>query len=221
MNQAIEYAATEWNVDIISMSFGFRGRVDEVRKVVDMYCTKKIMVAAASNNGGNFGRAYPADDLNVICMHSTDGQGNRSNFSPSNQEDRFNFSILGKSVESLWPKGLDGCEDDVRPCSGTSVATPIAAGIAATVLAFARHHLQQKYSELGDARLVDWLNTPRGMAVVFKLMVEHKRDDYDYITPWTLFKITHQTTNESAEENKKQSVHIYRSIIEKLKEVFG
>jgi Subtilase family len=195
---------TKWDVDIISMSFGLRGPVDEVRAVIEAYCHKKIMFAAASNNGGNFGRAYPADDLNVICMHSTDGEGNKSKFSPSPQEDRPNFSILGESVESSWPPGVEGCQQPVRCMSGTSVATPIAAGVAATVLAFARHHEQK-----GDERLVKLLNSPRCMVAILRLMVECKRDKYDYITPWWLFK------------PYSSSSDVYRNICETIKVVFG
>lgn len=200
----------KWDVDIISMSFGLRGPVDGVRGAVAKAHGKgKIMFAAASNNGGNSGRAYPADDLDVICVHSTDGEGNKSGFSPSPHEDALNFSILGEEVESSWPQGVDDHGEIVRQMSGTSVATPIVAGIAATVLAFARNFQGDDGGSARHKRLMKHLKSPRGMIAILKLMVEKKRDGYDYITPWWLFKLF------------RESERIYENICERLEEIFG
>lgn len=89
--------------------------------------------AAATNNGGNKPRAYPANKRNgVICIHASDGRGNDGGISPSPESRKDNFSTSGVSIESKW-KGRKVLK------SGTSFATPIAAALAADVLEFARY----------------------------------------------------------------------------------
>ncbi|KAL7916637.1 hypothetical protein GGI35DRAFT_47714 [Trichoderma velutinum] len=151
--EAINHAVNNWDVDIISLSFGwpstdFQG-YDELEDAIDRAYGKKILIfAAASNNGGRLGRAYPASNPQVICVHSTDTLGNSSDFSPTAEPDNLNFATVGESIESAWPMLL--CNDLASPHryfksrSGTSYATPIMAGIAAFLLQYARLHLPEK-----------------------------------------------------------------------------
>jgi hypothetical protein len=70
--------------------------------------------------------------------------------------------------------------------SGTSVATPIAAGLAGSVLSFVRQQDQQVAIE--SERLGPWLKRDNSMEAVFKSMVRRRRGaGYDYITPHILF----------------------------------
>ena len=70
--------------------------------------------------------------------------------------------------------------------SGTSCATPIAAGLAAIVLDIASINLTEEDVSLQDRKQI-WKNlrTRQGMSLVFEGMSNH-RDGYDYIAPWTL-----------------------------------
>ncbi|KAL6790875.1 peptidase S8/S53 domain-containing protein [Trichoderma sp. SZMC 28012] len=150
---AINHAIDKWNVDIISLSFGwpstnFEG-YDELEDAIDRAHGKKILIfAAASNSGGKLGRAYPASSSQVICVHSTDTLGTPSGFSPTAEPDNLNFATVGESIESAWPMLL--CNDTTTPQryvksrSGTSYATPIMAGIAAFLLQYARLHLPER-----------------------------------------------------------------------------
>jgi len=77
---AIDWARDS-GCDIINMSFGINtSAIPEVslRRVKDTVnhaaVAGKIMFAAASNCGGNGGRAYPARDPNVICIYASDGK---------------------------------------------------------------------------------------------------------------------------------------------------
>ncbi|KAL7928237.1 peptidase S8/S53 domain-containing protein [Trichoderma chlorosporum] len=152
---AINHAIDNWNVDIISLSFGwpstdFEG-YDELEDAIDRAYGKKVLIfAAASNSGGRLGRAYPASSSQVICVHSTNTLGTPSDFSPTAEPDNLNFATVGESVESAWPMLL--CHDLTNPQryvksrSGTSYATPIMAGIAAFLLQYARLHLPEKAS---------------------------------------------------------------------------
>ncbi|KAJ0159681.1 Major intracellular serine protease [Colletotrichum tanaceti] len=151
VRKAIDYAVDEWQVDIISMSFGwpssdFDGYGDLQEAIDRAHHRKVLMFAAASNSGGNLGRAYPASSPHVTCVHSTDTFGNRSNFSPTPERNAVNIATVGDSVRSAWPIALcdDGPDQDYLVSrSGTSYATPILAGIAAFLLHYARLHLPE------------------------------------------------------------------------------
>jgi hypothetical protein len=77
-------------------------------------------------------------------------------------------------VKSSWLGG------ETQRKSGTSYATPIAAGITALVMDFMR-----QCSE-ADPRLVMRLKEKRAMEAVLRLMCT-ERDGFDYIAPWNLF----------------------------------
>ncbi|UPK98149.1 hypothetical protein LCI18_009084 [Fusarium solani-melongenae] len=145
ITKAINYAVSEWKVDIVTMPFGIREHNEPMTAAVvnALYCGKTLMFAAVSNDRENLGRAFPAKYPGVFCIHSTDGNGNPSAFSPTAHERDVDFSLLGENVSSHWPFGKKGHHQHVKAMSGTSVATPIAAGLAATVLSFVRQQEQR------------------------------------------------------------------------------
>jgi len=150
--QAIDDAVSQ-NIDIISISIGFSERVpgyDLLEKAIDRAHAAHILVfAAASNDGGNAGRAFPSRHDNVFCIHSTDAKGDRSSFSPTPERNESNFATVGEAVESNWPRHL--CTDEssvMKVKSGTSFATPIAASIAAFLLLYARAYLSPDEAQL-------------------------------------------------------------------------
>lgn len=116
----------------------------------------------------------------MICIHSTDTKGNRSGFSPTAAPDDINLATVGEAVESAWPVHL--CDDASNPScikykSGTSYATPIAAGIAAFLLQYVRLHLPGK---------ADMLKRQKRMKAVLRRVAEKgptykPRDGYHFI----------------------------------------
>jgi hypothetical protein len=176
-------------VDIITMSFGFERSVTIIDEAIKHADSKKIiMLAAASNKGGNGGITWPARLPQVICIYATDSLGNRCDFTPGPSDNANNFSILGHAVKSFWPPHLNqGFE---VPKSGTSTATPIAAGIAALVLQYMRAALA-KMAQISknDAEIFCKLRTTAGMSTVFRQMVNEKRDGYDYVVPWNFLSV--------------------------------
>lgn len=166
---------------------------------------KRIVIAASANWAGNHDVAYPARRERVICINATDGGGNPSKRNPTPRKGKNNFAILGLSIES-WRRARStepaASEEDVPTTpvpagliqpkakqervwiSGTSYATPIAAGVAANVLEFMEQHAQMT---LGEREILcSWF----GMSRIFEAM-STKRGDYDYIAPWRMFNPKH------------------------------
>lgn len=168
------------------MSFGIREYHEPMKTAISTALhNQTLMFAAASNDGANLGRAFPAKYPGVFCIHATDGNGNPSAFNPTADEKDVNFSLLGEQVRSHWPAGRNGHNDIVNVMSGTSVATPIAAGLAASVLSFVRQQ-EQGLAARSDL-LGPWLKDVHAMDAVLKSMVRQRRGaGYDYITPHVL-----------------------------------
>ncbi|KAI1425790.1 hypothetical protein F5Y12DRAFT_795492 [Xylaria sp. FL1777] len=185
--KAINHAVSEWKVDIISMSFGIREYNEPIKTAIsNALHSQTLLFAAASNDGANLGRAFPAKYPSVFCIHSTDGNGNPSAFNPTADVKDVNFSLLGEHVSSHWPIGMKGCNQPINTMSGTSVATPIAAGLTASILSFVRQ--QEQHMAPGSDLLGPWLKDAHSMDAVLKLMVRQTRGaGYDYITPHVLF----------------------------------
>lgn len=166
----------ECDAHIISMSFGFEDEDYLIEDVIDNALDAgKLIVAAASNNGGLSGRSRPARKQGVICIHATDGKGNKGSMNPSPIAKDDNFATLGVAVPCKW-KGEDVWK------SGTSFAVPIAVGFAASVLEFAKC----RCTKLNPRKMKN-LHRKAGMQMIFRKMAE-KRDGYDFIHPVRLWK---------------------------------
>ncbi|KAI4929209.1 hypothetical protein J4E86_011737 [Alternaria arbusti] len=177
-------SAVNHEVDIISISFGFQRKSvgDDLEQAIDYAKSKGVhIVAAASNSGGNAGRAWPARYDGVFCIHSTDANGNPSGFNPTALEE-VNFATVGEAIVSSWPghlsesPGNDGTDDSdtlTKVKSGTSFATPIAASIIAFVLRYARTHLDQEYAQQLRRHAV--------MGSVLRCMAGPKRLEFYYL----------------------------------------
>ena len=183
------------------MSFGFPEAPPEVEQAVKYARNNNVLLlAAASNCGANKAVTWPANDESVISIYATSGEGNRYLRNPTPGPGR-NFATLGTSVLALWPPDAEDVSKWVHK-SGTSTATPMAAGIAGLIIQVMEtrkdaYLASQKargrsMPKIADAfcRKLDKLRTKPGMSAVFQLMVgdEGKRDHYDYIAPWRLFK---------------------------------
>ena len=131
-----------------------------------------------SNHGGNAKIAFPADQYSMVLgINSTDGYGNPSSFTPSPGPLRENYSVLGEGVESGWPKKLGG---PTMRKGGTSYSTPIAAGLAATLLYYAKVKLPKRE---GSRRFGN-VGKMRAMLSI----IGNDRHDYKYLAPFSFFE---------------------------------
>ena len=179
------------------MSFGFESHSREVHQALNhAYAKGVVMLAAASNDGSNpiLPIAYPARQLGIVlCINSSDSWGNKSTFNPPPAAHRDNFSILGECVLSTWPEQIaagnvirDPDETHVgtwKRLSGTSVATPIAAAVAVSLIQF-----KDLYSSrISRYQLLESFN---GIRQLFARMTLDKSfltlGGFDSIRPWEI-----------------------------------
>ncbi|KAI4118322.1 MAG: hypothetical protein LQ341_007626, partial [Variospora aurantia] len=172
--KAIMYAADQWKVAIINMSFGWPQYQTAVAKAIDHAARCGVLVCAAASNGGaSDDVAFPARDSPVICAHSANKQGKPSDFTPNPLPFAPNFAVIGENVEAAWPGRENGHSQ-----SGTSTATPISAAVMALVLEFVD---QKPRKTLDEKRLRDH----RVMTKVLRAMSD-KVEGYHYVRPWKL-----------------------------------
>jgi subtilisin family serine protease len=180
LRQAIRYAREEWGVDMISLSFGMDKSVSDVREEIAKCIKNDIVVfAAASNDGANSPRTYPATHPNVICVNSTTGEGNPSSFNPTPVNGEDNFSAVGDCIKSTWPVSKSN-ESGSRYMSGTSFATPVAVAVAAFIIGYIR-------TEMRGSKLSVEPLSPDGVKKLFSL-IKMKRDGFDWVSPARFFK---------------------------------
>ncbi|KAI3527046.1 pfs domain-containing protein, partial [Colletotrichum filicis] len=178
------HAVDTWKVNIIVISFGFTKSIAEIHQEIQRAAQHGVLVfAAASNGGNNEGIAWPAREDNVICVHSADGHGNRSPFTPI-AEGNSRLMTLGECVSSSWPPKLNSSQPGRQVMSGTSCAAPIAAAIAAIVLDYARDFLSD----------TEWAGLCRASAMrrmlegISQNKVHH--GGYCWIRHWKLFDLS-------------------------------
>ncbi|KAI1806632.1 hypothetical protein F4811DRAFT_509771 [Daldinia bambusicola] len=173
--EAISYATTVWNVDILTMSFGFLEIELDVKAAIDEASRRgKLLFASASNHGNNqIGRTYPAKHRNVIAISASTGKGKDGQISPSPESNDDNFMTLGIAVPLIWK------ERRVYK-SGTSYATPIAAGFAINALEFV-------FRVMGQEHFQRLKQSDDFMRCVLRLMSKEDPSGYRFVAPWLLW----------------------------------
>ncbi|MDP8206832.1 MAG: S8 family serine peptidase [Candidatus Electryonea clarkiae] len=122
---AIVYAI-ENGVDIISMSYGGTQASMLEKDVMDYAASQGVVTIAAAGNNGRNEANYPAAYPGVISVGATDANNNLSSL--SNWGRWVDIAAPGEGIFSTIPTGYGYA-------SGTSMATPIIAGIAGLIIA--------------------------------------------------------------------------------------
>jgi serine protease len=123
--QAVE-SCLENGAKVISMSLGgggYLGTTDDVYK--SAYNDNDTLIIAAAGNGGNSAHLYPASYDSVMSVAAIDSNKDRASFSQYN--DKVQIAAPGVGVKSTVPN------NEYKLFSGTSMATPHVAGVAALV----------------------------------------------------------------------------------------
>jgi hypothetical protein len=169
------------------MSFGFSNDVMEIDTVIrEMEILRNdavLFFAAASNFGGNQRELFPARHPSVISIRQTNSEGSfTSASSPPDQNGLAVFGTLGTEVPSVW---LSSTHEDEVYKSGSSVATPIAAGIAAMILSYLNIGLHETGAD--PPSVVKKLWTRRGMLAMFKKLSLNMGNNCWFISPERFF----------------------------------
>lgn len=196
--KAIDYAVTEWKVDIISMSFGRTDLAHDIDNVLTQHADNTLFFVAASNHAGRKVKvSWPARREGMICIFATDGNVNPYDDNPSPRAGTDNLAFLGVSVEGAWPQALNPLSRS-RLQTGTSCATPIAAGVAACILTFTRRQVVSNLAKLPEAERAEYatncgtllrkLQKPQIIKKVMRDLASSKRGGYDCVAPWLVFE---------------------------------
>jgi subtilisin family serine protease len=157
--------------------------------LIDAHEKGIVIVAAAANHGKRHAIAFPANlNGHVICIGAADGNGKVSDFTA---DDRVleKYSAPGEAVrgasigylhKNSWRSIIHewfSTKSHTKLMNGTSVATPIAAGIAALCIQYTR----QKGHQCPDAEKYG------NMLKLFSAMSTlHKNETYRFLDPCRL-----------------------------------
>lgn len=122
--EGIAYAA-DMGAKVINCSWGGSGYSILGQEVINYALTKGALVVGAAGNSNSSAPHYPSGYRGVLSVASTGSTDQKSGF--SNYGTTVDISAPGESIYNTWQN------DTYAYLSGTSMASPLAAGLAALV----------------------------------------------------------------------------------------
>jgi subtilisin family serine protease len=169
--------AEDWDVDIISLSFGFADDKKAIHDaIIDAEKDHSIMFFAAANNDGrNEPEMFPASMETVISIRGTFHDGSFDpQYNPKSSKYGPQYGSLARDVPCGWTS-------DSLTKSGCSIATPIVAAIAGLIISFVdREDSMEEYRDL--------VRTRKGMISIFSMMSDERQASRLELAPWQLYE---------------------------------
>jgi serine protease len=119
---AVQWAADQ-GADVINMSLGGGGYTNTMKNAVSYATSNGSLVVCAAGNDGSRGVSYPAAYDETVAVSALDQNENLADFSQYGS--KVDVAAPGVDVLSAWTTS------DYNRISGTSMACPAAAGVAA------------------------------------------------------------------------------------------
>lgn len=178
---AIETCADNGS-DVVNMSLGGGGSSQTEANAMDnLFNQGVLLIAAAGNDGSAYSStdalSYPASYNAVMSVAALDSSKSLASFSQKNSQ--VEIAAPGVDVLSTYPEGT-GSQGNYGTMSGTSMASPHVAGVAALVWS---HHPSCSAQQIRDAlnATAEDLGSA-GRDVRFGYGLVQTKDAVDYIT---------------------------------------
>ena len=123
--------AIENGADVINMSFGGAGDSDAWQDLINDAAADGVIFVAAAGNGNTTVKNYPAAYDNVISVANTDSEDRKN--STSNYGEWISIAAPGANILSTVV-GEDGTSGSYGINSGTSMSSPMVAGLVGLLL---------------------------------------------------------------------------------------
>lgn len=136
--EALLWAADQ-GVKVINISFGSSTNSTAKQDAVNYAWNKGIVIVSSSGNNGNTQQMYPCANSNVLCVSATDNKDQKSSF--SNYGTWVDVAAPGSRMLSTLPRTPSTLQQQKNQpttygyLDGTSMATPVASGLAGLVWA--------------------------------------------------------------------------------------
>lgn len=176
------------------MSFGFQSEIlvndvpvisNAILEAIQRRQGFILFFAAAANYGGNTKEMFPARHQFVIPVRGTNSNGVFQDFNPPpDHHGPVVYGTLGVEIPSA---GLS-TQGSLVYRSGTSVATPVAAGVAALVLSCASTSFGDRASLANDPVKYLWSN--KGILSMFSQMSTYMDGRCLYLNPGSFMQKT-------------------------------
>lgn len=143
----IQWAADQ-GADVVNLSLGGTSPSQTMKNALSYAVSNGVLVVAAAGNSGRRGVSYPAAHSECVAVSALDSDGSLASY--SQYGDAIELAAPGTNVLSAWT------DDGYNRISGTSMATPVVAGVAGLTLAKwdltnseLRSHLKNTAADIG------------------------------------------------------------------------